>query len=50
MKDFELEMQLRETLHESADHMEADDAMKARIDLMLNNQNTVRSRKNMWKA
>ena len=49
MKDFELEMQLRETLHESADHMEADDAMKARIDLMLNNQNTVRSRKNMWK-
>lgn len=49
MKDFELEMQLRETLHESADHMEADDAMKARIDLMLNNQNTGRGRKNMWK-
>ena len=49
MKDFELEMQLRETLHESVDHMEADDAMKARIDLMLNNQNTGKSRKVMWK-
>lgn len=49
MKDFELDAQLRETLHNSVDHMKADDTMKARIDFMVNNQNKAGSKKLVWK-
>lgn len=49
MKDFELDAQLRETLHNSVDHMKADDIMKARIDFMVNNQNKAGSKKLVWK-
>lgn len=49
MKDFELDAQLRETLHNSVDHMKADDTMKARIDFMVNNQNKTGSKKLVWK-
>lgn len=46
MKDFELDAQLRETLHACVDHMEAEDNMKARIDTMLENK---RQRKPVWR-
>ena len=49
MKDFELDAQLRETLHNSVDHMKADDTMKARIDFMVNKQNKAGSKKLVWK-
>lgn len=48
MKDFELDAQLRETLHACVDHMEAEDNMKARIDNMLENKQT-RTKKPVWR-
>lgn len=48
MKDFELDAQLRETLHACVDHMEAEDDMKVRIDKLLENKQS-RRRKPVWR-
>ena len=40
MKDLELDAQLRQTLHESVDHLQANDNLKARIDLMVQTKHT----------
>lgn len=48
MKDFDLDAQLRKTLHECADDMKADDNLKARIDFMVNSSNT-KGKKAVWK-
>lgn len=45
MKDLELDAQLRQTLHESVEHLQADDNLKARIDLMVQKKHT----RSVWK-
>lgn len=47
MKDFELDAQLRQTLHDCVDGMTTDDALKARIDFMV--KGTTKKRKVTWK-
>ena len=45
MKDLELDAQLRQTLHESVENLQADDNLKARIDLMVQKKHT----RSVWK-
>ena len=45
MTDFELDNELRKTLHECVEHLQADDLMKERIDFMIQQP----KRKNTWK-